>query len=377
MNIEHYKIALVAPFLTHYRINFYNELNEHVGGNMLFFFQNKLSDDGRPGIIVENSNSFQLYSNISFSAGRLKLTFSPELIKQIRKQRIKVLIIEGASSNLTSWFFIVFRKLLGVKVVAWACGWQPEIASRFTRKLKKKVERVFFNSVDQVITYSSKAVGYFKDLGVNVPMNIAYNGIDTDLYHHSKDEILEAARLLKPSGGQKIFLYVGGLFQEKNVDLLIESFKVVHNENPAIILWIIGSGPMLNDLKNRVQHEGINDIVFWGRIEKGVDVYFAAVDFLVLPGVGGLALNQAMLWGTPCIVSEADGTEDDLVFDTITGFRFAKNNKVSLIEAMKKAIRLTESEYKLMGNKAQELILSRSNTNQMVNTFSEVLHEII
>lgn len=376
MHEENPTIALIAPFLVHYRLKFYNRLQEVLGGRILFYFQNKRSEDGRPGIEINDSGHYRTYSNVFISINTFKLTFSKDLLRKIRQEKVKILIIEGASGNLTSWYFIALRKILRIKIIAWACGWQPEKHSDYSRTVKKLIERIFFNHVDHIITYSSKAMNNFRLMGITTPMTVAYNGIDTDKYYTKKEEILKSAELLRPSNGEKVFIYVGGLFKEKNVDMLIDCFIVVNNENPDTILWIIGNGPDFSELKNKAGSEKPESIRFWGRIEEGVDAYFAAADFLVLPGVGGLALNQAMLWETPCIVSEADGTEDDLVFDGITGFRFEKNSEASLIEAMNKALKVSSDEYQMMRRKAQELILTRSNTEQMVHTFTNVLSDL-
>ena len=41
--------------------------------------------------------------------------------------------------------------------------------------------------------------------------------------------------------------------------------------------------------------------------------YFAEADLFVLPGTGGLAVQEAMSHGLPVIVAKGDGTQDDLV----------------------------------------------------------------
>jgi glycosyltransferase involved in cell wall biosynthesis len=367
------KIGLIAPFLTHYRINFYEKLLANLDGQIMFFFQNKIIDDGRPGIAVGETGHYITYSNVSFSLGSVKPVISLDLIKKIKNSSIKILILEGASSNLTSWYFIICKKFLGLKIISWACGWQPESNSGLVRKLKNTVERIFFNNVDSIISYSSTALEYFRGIGVTKPITIAYNGIDTDLYDKSKDEIYKSAELMKSVNSKIIFLYVGGIFIEKRVKFLIDCFKELHNQYPDTSLWIVGDGPSKKEMEGHVINNQITNVYFLGRIEKGVETYFAAADFLVLPGVGGLALNQAMLWGTPCIVSQADGTENDLVIDNVTGFRFKKDDKGSLIETMKKAILLEHERKQEMSQKAQTLILDRSNTDQMTRTFVEVI----
>ena len=112
---------------------------------------------------------------------------------------------------------------------------------------------------------------------------------------------------------------------------------------------------------------------FFGRIIDGVDAYFAAADVFVLPGLGGLAFNQAMFWRTPCIGGEADGTEDDLVMDGVTGFRFKPGDADSLRDAMQRALAMQPARRAEMGDAARRVIVERSNVNFMVQMFSRTL----
>ncbi len=118
-------------------------------------------------------------------------------------------------------------------------------------------------------------------------------------------------------------------------------------------------------------------IYYLGRIIEGVDPYFAASDCLVLPGIGGLALNQAMFWGLPCIVSEADGTEDDLVIENISGYRFIKNNLESLTDAIERRINASPEEITRLSGKSREIVRTKSNVNNMVSVFLEGIKDCL
>ena len=174
--------------------------------------------------------------------------------------------------------------------------------------------------------------------------------------------------------GHTTFIYAGGLIPEKRVDLLIEAFISLRRRYRNIKLLIIGDGPLQKELQEMATDKNIR---FLGRIIDDVDQYFAASDCLVLPGIGGLALNQAMYWGVPCIVSEADGTEDDLVIDGETGFRFEKDDLESLISAME--MRLTTSDWKItiMMEKSKEIIRTKSNVNNMVDVFMTTIKNVL
>jgi glycosyltransferase involved in cell wall biosynthesis len=128
-------------------------------------------------------------------------------------------------------------------------------------------------------------------------------------------------------------------------------------------------------LKNMADGMNLKGVKFWGRVIEGVDVFFAAADYFVLPGVGGLSLNQALFWRLPCIVSEADGTEDDLVLDGKTGFRFTPMDLQSLEKALSRCLELPETTRLDFGNTGRRLVLERSNVNQMVNTFLRTIEQ--
>ncbi|AMQ57521.1 glycosyltransferase family 4 protein [Algoriphagus sanaruensis] len=367
------KTALISPILTHYRINFYKELNSAIDNNLICYFQNKNKNDGRPAIKIDGSDSlFNNYKNNQIRISSFNLKFSWDLILKIKREKVEVLIIEGATSNITSWVFLLFKEFLNLRIVVWACGWYPEGHSIFVKRIKTFAEKLFFSRANSIITYSTKAKLNFERLGINKPIYVAYNGIDLDTFKFDIEKVLFKSLELKNSS-KKVFLYVGGIFEDKKVKFLIEAFNKFNFVNKDSILWVIGDGPMKNELELFVKNHNFQNILFLGRIEKDVDYYFSAADFFVLPGIGGLALNQAMLWKTPCIVSEADGTEDDLVIDEITGFRFIKNDMDSLVLKMGQAYNLSEQEYIKMGAKAQDLIIQRSNTDQMVKTFRKVI----
>lgn len=367
------KIALISPFLTHYRINFYKQFNEVLNNSLICYFQNKNKNDGRPAITIDGSESlFKNYKNIQITISTFSLKFSLDLIFKIKREKIDVLIIEGATSNITSWVFLLLKNIFNLRIVIWACGWYPEGHSFFVNRIKSFAEKIFFSRANYIITYSTKAKFNLRNIGITKPIYVAYNGIDLDTFKLNFEKVVIESLELKNTS-KKVFLYVGGIFEDKNVRFLLEAFNNFNLVNKDSILWVIGDGPIKNELEKFVLKNKIEDIIFFGRIEKDVDSYFNAADFFVLPGVGGLALNQAMLWKSPCIVSEADGTEDDLVIDEVTGFRFLKNNIDSLVEKLTQAYNLSDEEYIKMGLKSQELILQRSNTDQMVKVFKKVI----
>jgi glycosyltransferase involved in cell wall biosynthesis len=65
--------------------------------------------------------------------------------------------------------------------------------------------------------------------------------------------------------------------------------------------------------------------------------WFAKADVLVLPGLGGLAVQEAMASGVPVIVADGDGTQEDLV-DGATGWNVKPDDVDALVTAIADAL---------------------------------------
>ena len=136
------------------------------------------------------------------------------------------------------------------------------------------------------------------------------------------------------------------------------------------------------DLIDFIQHSerGIcayKGLKFWERITTNIDLYFAASDIFILPGIGGLAINNALIWGKPTIVSSADGTEKDLIYQNKTGYYFTEGNVDSLIAAIESAT-INLSDFKKGKEKyCISIIREKSNINLMVSTFKNQIDYLL
>lgn len=224
------------------------------------------------------------------------------------------------------------------------------------------------------MVYSSKARDYMVELGVKPERCVVcYNGIDIEESIQKECEINGQAKTLRESLNPEnvpVFLYVGGILPKKRVDLLLRAFFALRQEHEAQ-LWIIGDGPIMTETKALADALNVPGVCFLGRIIDDVDPYFSAADFFVLPGIGGLALNQAMFWNAPCICSEADGTEEDLVTDGVTGFRFQTGDEKSLALALGRALDVHQEAalYSSMVDAGRKIIEVRSNSDEILKTY--------
>jgi glycosyltransferase involved in cell wall biosynthesis len=135
----------------------------------------------------------------------------------------------------------------------------------------------------------------------------------------------DAKRLLKKAHpqtqGKKILLYVGALLEEKNIPLVLQALDLM--KRPNLMFVVVGDGPFMPEIHRRCA--GRTDVLLTGRIVEEVGPYFDAADCFVLPGTGGLAINEAMAHSLPIVSGYGDGSADDLLQHGKNGYRLYDN----------------------------------------------------
>ncbi len=101
-------------------------------------------------------------------------------------------------------------------------------------------------------------------------------------------------------------------------------------------------------------------------------LYYEA-DLFVLPGTGGLAVQQAMAHALPVIVAEGDGTQDDIVRPE-NGWRIPPGDLQALTTAIGEALR--SPQLKDMGEAAYRIVADEVNVESMVAAFVAALDAV-
>jgi len=163
---------------------------------------------------------------------------------------------------------------------------------------------------DRVIVFSALQAEVLQRLGVRAErLAVIPNGVDTDTWRPAplagSASSLELGDLRQRFAGRRVFLYMGRVATEKNVEALIKAWRLVR---PAgCVLVIVGDGP----LRSALQATGDEaDLVWWGyepSLERRVAFQQLAEVFLLPSLVEGLslALLEAMASGTACVATDA------------------------------------------------------------------------
>ena len=161
---------------------------------------------------------------------------------------------------------------------------------------------------DRVIVFSQLQADVLIRLGVpETRLVVIPNGVDTERWAPASPSTscLTLKRVREHLGGQRVFLYMGRLATEKNVEALLRAWRLTSPAGCRLV--IVGDGPLRSALMNQFADE---NVLWWG-YEPDQETRVALLqcaEVFVLPSLVeglSLALLEAMASGTACVATDA------------------------------------------------------------------------
>lgn len=300
--------------------------------------------------------------------GEGSMPYFPFLFFRLIKKNPDVILTEGASSLLASSVAYIYCKLFRKKIIWWTMGGLKGRVHKGIRAfLQGWISHMERNS-DAVFAYSTQAKAYLLTEGVrDNKIFVGVNVIDTS---KRQAEILNHP-VEKAPGFNLVF--VGAINKTKRLEVLVDAVAQLKKRYSDIHLHIIGDGNYMDVIRKHVEVAGLNDdVVFHGRVTKGLGTLLSENHVMVLPGLGGLAIVDGMIASLPIISGPADGTELDLI-DKTNGFVTSELmtadyivNKVSILHENRE---LCES----MGESSYSRITNDYSFEKYIGVFSKCL----
>jgi glycosyltransferase involved in cell wall biosynthesis len=232
--------------------------------------------------------------------------------------------------------------------------------------------------VDAHVVYVEEGRDVYGSYGVTPDrIFVTRNSPDTDVLEAVARDIFTAAA--PPARKARGILFVGRLVEEKRAHLLIKAFKSVYDRFPDAELVIVGSGPQRHDLEDLVRHLRLErGVRFAGAIYDPVELgrAFASNSLFVLPGLGGLSINEAMFYGLAIVCSRGDGTEKYLVRAGHNGQFFKEDDEADLARIL---IQLLGSAHYLehMGKRSKAIIEKEVNVHTVIAEYMKAFQYAI
>jgi glycosyltransferase involved in cell wall biosynthesis len=174
-------------------------------------------------------------------------------------------------------------------------------------------KQIFFYATNLMACSTESANWLF--LGKANQAQILKNGIDFEKFKFSEGIRNQVRVKLEINDDALVLGHVGRFSHPKNHLFLIEMFKEIEKNHSNSILLLVGDGPLLQEIKNKVLEYNLKDKVKFLGVRNDVDNLLQAFDLFVFPSLyEGLpvTLVEAQTAGLHCLVSDSITREVDL-----------------------------------------------------------------
>lgn len=282
----------------------------------------------------------------------------------------RVIVAEGGANTINIIPVFIYCKLFRRKYIIWDLGKGfADFGNSSLRKLYMIFYLFLLKHADFIYGYNSQSKLYFKSLGVNEKKVVILNNtIDTRKIKAIRSGYQFS---LPPEFSDKkntdlIFLiFVGALVKTKNIEDLAKLMKMLGDN-----YFLIIAGEATSEYKSELDKSfsGTNHIFLGYKKIEQLLPYYAMSSFSVLPGLGGLSINQSMAYGVPVICKSADGTEKDLIIPGKTGYIYE-----NLEDACSFIVSRSADDWRKMGIEAENFIYSCHSVEIMMTKFISYL----
>lgn len=234
---------------------------------------------------------------------------------------------------------------------------------------------------DKVIVFSDLQADLLERLGVPADrLAVIPNGVD-----HEQWKPAEAGRSNPKSkevrqrlGNKRIFLYMGRIAPEKNVETLLRAWRLVAPHDCRLVL--VGDGPLRTTLQNNSATMDANQVLWWGYesdMETRVALLQAAEVFILPSLVEGLslALLEAMSTGTACLATDAGA--DGEVLSGGVGIVLSTQGVTSQLRTLLPVLRDQPMLTAELGRKARARVLERYTLSKNISALEKLYSELL
>ena len=144
----------------------------------------------------------------------------------------------------------------------------------------------------------------------NAAKLVLHNGCGSEYMSYSQEH-KDLIREKFNTNDKKVIAFIGNIISVKNPLLLPEIFSLIYEKEPNLEFWIIGDGPLKQELERLTRGMPIK---FWGNISSDtMPEYYNSIDVVILPSQNeGLPLVciEALSCGCNMVGSDVGGISD-------------------------------------------------------------------
>jgi len=358
MTIEGIKLGILQRVLTDYRVPFFDFVaGQFPAGVEIAAGEPRPEEQIVPG--QPKICGFHTIRNIHVLKGGMYLCQQVGVIEWLEAWQPDALIVEANPRYLATPQIVRWMHQHKKPVVGWGLG----VPGGGT--LRGNLRLTFLKQFDAILTYSRSGWSQYTEIGIPAesvfvaPNAAAFRPVGAAPVHRLSFENTPA-----------VVIFVGRLQARKRVDLLLQACSQLEPDiQPDLV--IVGDGPERSALQV-MAGQIYPKTEFTGDLrDTDLDDQFRAADLFVLPGTGGLALQQALSFTLPAIAAEGDGTQMDLVRPD-NGWLVKPGDLESLKSALRQALR-NPLDLMIKGQESFRIVRDEVNMESMAGAFESAV----
>jgi glycosyltransferase involved in cell wall biosynthesis len=370
--LNKYSIALLPYHPVDYQVPFYQALHKHPRIQETIIYpsrlglQEKFEPEFNSTIKWGDTSLLQGYNykflkNFTFNESAIIIgRINPGILQEIKHGKYDAILITGYVM-ISAFIAILAAKLFGTKIILRAEAHLENPSASLLRKLKNRFLGRILAGCDAVMYSCETNRQYFKHFGVpDEKLFPILSSVNNTYLSKKREQSYDEGHKLRHFYGigdeDVVFLFVGRLTARKRPQDLIHAHKqLAHLPNKTWLLFV-GDGPLRDELENEIKRVEIKNVIFSGfQNASEIPIYLNMSDVFVLPSQYDptpKVINEAMVFGLPCLVSTGVGTANDLVKHDYNGFVFETGNISQIASHMSTLVK--NPELRLQMGKAAE-----------------------
>jgi glycosyltransferase involved in cell wall biosynthesis len=231
-------------------------------------------------------------------------------------------------------------------------------SEQITKQVMKSIMHVF-NKCDKCFVVNDPLIKELKDTGYKKEPIVIYNGTELTPLQNREKNIQMVNKLYDLKATDTVLLFVGRLVKTKNIYFLLDSLKLLKEDNVKFKMIYVGIGPEEKKLKNKIKDYGMQEqIIMAGELSNReiLSAVYARADLLLLPSImdtSSLVRIEAAVNGTAGLFIK-DSMVASTIKDNINGY----------------TAELEESKYK---DKIKEIISNKKQLKKVSKNAKETL----
>ncbi len=236
--------------------------------------------------------------------------------------------------------------------------------TEFSRNISAKYFTRFSKNATIITSMSAKAQAYIDRQKVDKKVVVLSNAVEYKKFLPTPERIAFREEFRKKYGiadSTKLFVFVGRIGAEKNISELIDNFMYCDFPRDLARLVVIGGGPDLEDLRNKVASKGFEDRIYLlGPIEHTqIPKYLHAMDYYTtasLSEMHSLSMLEAMASGLFALVKH-DAPNENQIISGKNGYQW--DSKEDFKQVFSRVLNMSKEEQEQL--KANVLEYSKNN----------------